>query len=1228
MAEKVAFAKKASAETRLKVAMKDLSEKVDQDNGTAPTEQFLSRSIATLATHWISFENAHNSHVELVDLEATVPLLEAYGRVASKYDEVVEKGEALRASRLPQAPVARLPTLEEQYEVASDMRETTFGEADDAIASVADYFKDKREETPTSLENQRQELRKAEGLLKEARVYTDAMALVMPEHAVRDRAADSAKQREVMKLISKQMKVLSLLSTAAPPVSGVASRDSSYMYSRRPLPSFGGARRDYPSFRREWQSNVTGKFSAEYELREIKQNTPAEVEPDLKNLKSMEAVWEFLDRKYGRTMELASELINGLHNFKFSNNARSESARFAELDREWTKVYYDLEEVGKLDALNHEPTLTGFAHKLPSVDAKKAYGELRIKMGHECRQATPPTEVSELKIMETFMKAERERQEVFAGLLDDEGPDPKPRERTSLRQEGKRENVCYRCGKPGHLKADCPGTGGGRSYATSQQGSYTPCPVCEQSHTFQGRDGRPRPSTRLSACANFRTLGVEERVAVLEKANGCARCLDFTGEHLRSHCPCKGPDGQPFTCNENMNGVRCGKEHHAMLHGSVSKFSCYVRVNRVHISVAPTDETAANKNSTTLMELPMIPGKDGNHAEISTNAVMESQETLEMMEEEEQINMSHMVAANDAGFQVPECQDLGVSQARRCGSCTTCVRCSNTAVALTRREPEELTMIEENVELDVEKHEETFHYPLIKDPKMLVDNCYPAEAIAERLESRLVKQEGIEAYNQDIKAFDLPWKPHQDTIDMQHGVNLSAKERGSRVGPELTLETVDQMTLGHRPSPPWAWLVMVFLVLAHLVQTAGPDQIDTAILKRREVIRYKMLPQSLSAAGRGWDDELDEELAMLEALMELCGWLDEGKPALAACLYARYEKKVAEAGGTHLLSVLMGKARVAPSSKYSERIRKPAPKTEMQGFTMLARMTTACTPGMPNLPKQISLFGDRAKVVSDSGSQVTSAGNSVAWGADGKQDGSKLWAEVESVSARRRTSWDFVPAGAQFRNRLAEARVKAVKQTLGHILMTTLVSGKPTLSYAELLTVLAQVANIVNYRPIWAKVLTVPLTVNQLLLGRTSTSPLCEGKVMGKEGEFRAGSGYVDNLFNTWWSLWKQQGLASLLPYNKLKDERRHKNLQEGDVCLLQCENKVKNTYRLCRIKEVKVSEDGLGRTVTIGYRAKRKGKLLPYVSAPLTTMDVAIQRLVLLVPSEKVKDDEAWMEG
>ena len=262
-----------------------------------------------------------------------------------------------------------------------------------------------------------------------------------------------------------------------------------------------------------------------------------------------------------------------------------------------------------------------------------------------------------------------------------------------------------------------------------------------------------------------------------------------------------------------------------------------------------------------------------------------------------------------------------------------------------------------------------------------------------------------------------------------------------------------------------------------------------------------------------------------------------------------------------MLRLLMGKARVTPSSKCSEKLRKSTPRTKMWGFTMLARITTACTPGMANLPKQISLFGDPAKLVRDSDSQLTSAGNTVAWGADGKQDGSKLWAQVESVSARRKTSWEFVPAGAQVRNGLAEARVKAaVKQTLRHMLMTTLVG------------------NIVNDRPIWAKVLTegnmVSLTMNQFLLGHTSTSRPCKVGVLGEEGEFRASSGYVDNPLNTWWSLWKQQGFASLLSYNKLEDEQRHKNLREGDVCLLQYENKVKNTYRLCRVKEVKGSED------------------------------------------------------
>jgi hypothetical protein len=272
-----------------------------------------------------------------------------------------------------------------------------------------------------------------------------------------------------------------------------------------------------------------------------------------------------------------------------------------------------------------------------------------------------------------------------------------------------------------------------------------------------------------------------------------------------------------------------------------------------------------------------------------------------------------------------------------------------------------------------------------------------------------------------------------------------------------------------------------------------------------------------------------------------------------------------------------------------------------------------------------AIRGVPAKVGSDKGSQLTSGGNTVAWGAEDKKDkdGAKVWAEVEEKGAKFGTIWEFVPAGAQFRNGLAEARVKAIKQTLDHMLATTLVAGKPTLHYSELVTVLAQAANIVNDRPIGAKQMTegdlVPVTVNQLLLGRTSTTGPRHG-TRDAEEDFKACSAYHDNLLDTWWALWRQQGFSSLLPYYRHKDAKRNTNLRTGDVCLLMYDNKIKNTYRLCRIAEVFESEDGLVRTVRVGYRERRAGAAHVYKSTALTEMEVAVQRLVLLVPEEELE--------
>ena len=70
-------------------------------------------------------------------------------------------------------------------------------------------------------------------------------------------------------------------------------------------------------------------------------------------------------------------------------------------------------------------------------------------------------------------------------------------------------------------------------------------------------------------------------------------------------------------------------------------------------------------------------------------------------------------------------------------------------------------------------------------------------------------------------------------------------------------------------------------------------------------------------------------------------------------------------------------------------------------------------------------------------------------------------------------------------------------------------------------------------------------------------------------------------------------------------------------------ESKVMGNYRLCRVTAAEPSEDGCTRTVTVGYLPRKSLKQTVYRPVPLETKDVAIQRLVLLVPMEEQQSNE-----
>ena len=264
---------------------------------------------------------------------------------------------------------------------------------------------------------------------------------------------------------------------------------------------------------------------------------------------------------------------------------------------------------------------------------------------------------------------------------------------------------------------------------------------------------------------------------------------------------------------------------------------------------------------------------------------------------------------------------------------------------------------------------------------------------------------------------------------------------------------------------------------------------------------------------------------------------------------------------------------------------------------------------------------DRGKpkfVYSDRGRNLTKAATYVRdedpenWG----------WNQIAEDAAKFGTTWKFTPPGCQYRDGLAESRVKALKKTLSHI------TSGDSLNYAEYCAVLARAADIINNRPLGvrhsggAEGDLVPVTPNLLLLSKSDSAASEVDRFEDREDKYTRKQKYQDRVLTEWWNLWYSQVFSSLFPYPKWKKECR--NVKPGDVCLVKYESKVgKADYRLSKVKEVEIDAKGLVRTAWVLMRPRdSREKTLPYCSKNLTTMKVGIQRLVLICPAEMVEEE------
>ena len=202
--------------------------------------------------------------------------------------------------------------------------------------------------------------------------------------------------------------------------------------------------------------------------------------------------------------------------------------------------------------------------------------------------------------------------------------------------------------------------------------------------------------------------------------------------------------------------------------------------------------------------------------------------------------------------------------------------------------------------------------------------------------------------------------------------------------------------------------------------------------------------------------------------------------------------------------------------------------------------------------------------------------------------------------------WSFSPADAPWYNGAVEALVKSAKRGLNAMI------GDQILTFSELQTVMFEVAQLLNQRPIGSHPNNPEdgtyLCPNDLILGRSSSS--------APQGPFKERSSnkfrfdFIQKIVAAFWKRWSREVFPNMVMQPKWHTEQR--SLREGDVVLVQDANLVRGKWRMAVVTEAIPSADKRVRRVKLAYKSENNTDIV---------VQRAVQRLILLVPVDG-KDD------
>ena len=194
-------------------------------------------------------------------------------------------------------------------------------------------------------------------------------------------------------------------------------------------------------------------------------------------------------------------------------------------------------------------------------------------------------------------------------------------------------------------------------------------------------------------------------------------------------------------------------------------------------------------------------------------------------------------------------------------------------------------------------------------------------------------------------------------------------------------------------------------------------------------------------------------------------------------------------------------------------------------------------------------------------------------------------------------------------NGYAESLIKSVKKGIGHAV------GQQVLTYSELQTVVFEVANLVNERPV-GKHPTDPndgcyLCPNDLILGRASNripaGPFSESSNLRHRHEC------VQSIINCYWKKWMRDHFPSLMIRPKWHTANR--NVKVDDIVLVQDSNAVRGQWIMGKISKVIPSADGHVRKCELLYNIPSSS---PFVYTRCKTLERPVHKLVVIAPANE----------